>query len=838
MKNLAKILALFLLIIIITNCKKDDVIVDPPANTPSKNLIDTLINNQDSQVQVSIPGKVTVQIPRGTVPNGTKLTVVEAPVSNFPSDQLHTIHKVYEIKLSSGTNFNNDISITLNYDPSVLQKDYKKEYLGAAYYNSGFKAWSKFKTVTVDSINNSVTLKTNHLTPVGFWEFLTTTGYQHKMVSDHFQIYYTYQSDHRVMDNTTYNSPKQSWQSDKGDLASTPYYIQDLSHWLEEAYSKYKGYGLTVPTSKVTVYVRALKGSDGEFASVLGNVYINNKLAPDIETPNQTIPELLKATAAHEFLHYVQDYYYAFNIGGIGMWWLEATATQADRMVWGNTLNYYESENFSKKNSATHGNMLHYCLSKSWDDCNSNPDWYVAGGFLNYLANYRDGKKASIASLIKLGGAFTNVSYYRTLLNDYIKSSLGGKGIGEDFFDYVQYLYGRENNNFNLTWGSSFNPDAKTNIDGTLSIATPKKTISESMPHLSVRIVKLRNNDSDAKEVLIDLKTLPSDIKIFLYKYQNQKMIIESIPKEGDKLKIELLKKNFKDILLINTSADNSKSIEIEIAFNTLTIEPEKIENGKQNQNYPFKAVYAGNLPDGAKYYWTVSDTSKVFEYTNDSFNYSFRKPGPFKVKVELKDKNNTSIASAECKVIISAIDFLYKAPLVQFKLSGYMDVKVDGSNMNNYFDFAIDNNREGLLGTWSGNTFTAKAKIGGTASELFEYTVDYTLTMADDGITVKSYSAIYKKIKWEMYDNQRYISQVIEGNFVGKNLEFIGSNSKAIAFRASGTDLQNNLTTATYSERNYAYDGKEIYTVILDKPDWGTSYILPSMTVGFIVYP
>ncbi|MCK9280760.1 MAG: hypothetical protein M0P71_09070 [Melioribacteraceae bacterium] len=838
MKNIAKLLFFSILVLIITNCKKDDVIVDPPGEKPTKSLIDTLINNQDSQVQVSIPGKVTVQIPRGTVPNGTKLTVEEALVSNFPSDQLHTIHKVYEVKLSSRTNFNNDISITLNYDPTVLQKDYKKEFLGAAYYNSSFKAWSEFKSVTVDSINHNVTLKTNHLTPVGFWEFLSTSGYQHKMVSDHFQVYYTNQADHKVMDNTTYNSQAQSWHSNTGDLAYTPLYIQDLSHWLEEAYKKYEGYGLTVPTTKVTVYVRSLKGSDGEFASVLGNVYINNKLTPDIETPNQTIPELLKAAAAHEFLHYVQDYYYAFNIGGIGMWWLEATATQADRMVWGNTLNFYESENFSKKNSANYGNMLHYCISKSWDDCNSNPNWYIAGGFLNYLANYRDGKKANIASLIKLGGEFTNVSYYRTLLNDYIVNSLGGKGIGEEFFDYVQYLYERENTSFNLTWSSSFNPDSKTNIDGTLSIASPKKTISESLPHLSARIVKLRNNDSDAKEILIDLKTLPSDIKIFLYKYQNQKMVIESIPKEGDKLKIELLKKNFKDILLVNTSANDSKSIEIEIAFNTLTIEPEKIENGKQNQNYTFKAVYAGNLPDGAKYFWSASDTSVIFERANDSFDYSFKKPGSFKVKVVLKDKNSSELASAECSVIISAIDFLHKAPLVQFKLSGFMDVKVDGSNMNNYFEFAIDNNREGLLGTWSGNTFTAKAKIGGTASELFEYTVDYTVTLADDGITVKSYSATYKKIKWEMWDSQRYISQVIEGSFAGNSLHYIGSTSKAIVFGESGTKLQSNLSTASYSERNYDSNGKEVYSVILDKPDWSNIYYLTSMTVGFIVYP
>ena len=78
-------------------------------------------------------------------------------------------------------------------------------------------------------------------------------------------------------------------------------------------------------------------------------------------------------------MHFIQDNYYVMNKGSIGMWWLEATATQADRMAWGNSLTYSESELFAiESNSALLEN-----LSKSWDDCNSNPTGILLAAFCN-----------------------------------------------------------------------------------------------------------------------------------------------------------------------------------------------------------------------------------------------------------------------------------------------------------------------------------------------------------------------------------------------------------------------------------------------------------------------
>ena len=76
--------------------------------------------------------------------------------------------------------------------------------------------------------------------------------------------------------------------------------------------------------------------------------------------------QILRSTAAHEYLHFIQDYYYVMNNASIGQWWLEALATQADRLVWGDKLVYCESEIYSIESFAT----LIENLSKSWDDCN------------------------------------------------------------------------------------------------------------------------------------------------------------------------------------------------------------------------------------------------------------------------------------------------------------------------------------------------------------------------------------------------------------------------------------------------------------------------------------
>jgi hypothetical protein len=121
------------------------------------------------------------------------------------------------------------------------------------------------------------------------------------------------------------------------------------------------------------------------------------------------------------------------NKGNVGLWWLEALATQADRMVWPTDYTYYESEIFAISSNT----VLIDMISKSWDTNNSDPNWYLAGTFLHYLAFHREGDKLSIANLLKAGGE--GVDYYRDVLNSQIKLELNST-LDIEYSAFVRYL--------------------------------------------------------------------------------------------------------------------------------------------------------------------------------------------------------------------------------------------------------------------------------------------------------------------------------------------------------------------------------------------------------------
>lgn len=635
-----------------SSCKKSNPSEpETPGTTTKSNLIDTTVNNSKNPVQLKISGQLSISIPANTVPDGSKVTVNEKSSTDYPTDNLHKIQKVYDIQISGANVFTNDLTITLNYDPKLLDAGGVKGRLGAAYYDTGLKRWFSFKDVTSDSVLHTVTFKTNHLTHVSFYEFSTNGGLPFKFESSHFTIYYALSGTGKVPDNSSYKAAADSWNNVPGHY--DPYYITDLSHWLEDAYEKFasSSVGLKVPTSMVYVYVKPLSGSEGEFGSISGNIYINNNVQVSPELTNLiNQPMSLRMTAAHELLHYIQDYYYVMN-NAYNQWWLEATATQADRIVWSN-MSYYESLGYSKINSKNYGNALHYALSKSWDNNNSE-SWYAAGCFLSYMANYRSGNKLNIPKVLIKGGNNTEVSYFRTILNNEIKSSLGSD-IGKEFQDYVTYLYEAGNTNFNLNWSSVYSPDNKTEIDGNLSKAKPTKKITESIPYLSARIIKLKNTDSDAKNVLISINSLPVETSFAIYKRQGTKMVYETPGQKGSALILDLPVKEFKDLLLINTSNESSATVDVDISFGALTIDPASISKGLLNQKYQFKAVYNGTIPTGVKYIWKVLPDNVSAENTTGIFEYTFTKPGSYTIELTMFDKDNKLLDKSSSSVSIA----------------------------------------------------------------------------------------------------------------------------------------------------------------------------------------
>jgi len=647
-------------------------------------VIDTLVDNSQNPVQVTIPGMLDISIPVGTVPDGSKLSIKEMDASYYPTDDLHEIQKVYDIKIGTTTEFENEITITLNYDPTLLESSPVMGRLGAAYYNKDLKRWLEFKDVTFDSVLYTVSFKTNHLTHVTFYEFCTNGRLPFKFESKHFTIYYALSGTKKVPDNDAYKTEAASWNIVSSGYV--PYYITDLSHWLEEAYDKFSSnsVGFTVPTSPVNVYVTSLSGSEGEFGSVAGCIYISNSVQVSSVVNNIfTQAGWLKMTAAHELLHYIQDYYFLMNWSP-NQWWLEATATQADRIIWDDQT-MYESEAYTKIKSNKYGSALHYALSKSWNDCNAE-NWYQAGCFLYYLAHYRNGSKLDVPELIKKGGG-----NYLTILNDAIISTLESD-VSKEYRDYVTYLYEAGNQNFALEWSSVYTEDHKTEINGYLRKLSPSKRILEKIPPLSTRIIKLKNVNSDAKQVMISINSLSAEAICSIYQPVAGNMVFETSGEKGDSLYLnfDLPKIRFKDILIINTSSENVAYLDINFALGSVGIEPASIEDAQLLGKYQFKAVFNETVPAGVKYIWKVLPDNLSFENTTGVFEYIFMNVGIYQIELTMLSKDLNILGKSVCEVkvlpTITGIDKSEIKPGDEIEISG-MNFGSDASEGSVYFN-------------------------------------------------------------------------------------------------------------------------------------------------------
>lgn len=320
-----------------------------------------------------------------------------------------------------------------------------------------------------------------------------------------FRVYWTFQPPHTAMSNWEYEQTSQSWHLDvePEDPNWAPRYVQDVAYFLSKAKETFQNKGLTVPDGTVNVFVRNI-GADGQYGSVSGAIYINNKVQGQAPL---THPQELRAVCAHEFMHLVQDYEYVMNKGTIGLWWLEALATQADGMVWQDSP-FTESELWITDNN----NAFLQTLCRSWDDCGVDPNYYLAGCFLQYLSKYRGGGAINIADLVTAGGAYgSTFSSYVEVLDSEIQKQLDSN-IGMEFSSYVEYLFMAGNpklkaipdgNGFlSMETAQSFVKTTRI-IDGSLkverspSISTigTEQTVSASLPYLSAQLINVVNHD-------------------------------------------------------------------------------------------------------------------------------------------------------------------------------------------------------------------------------------------------------------------------------------------------------------------------------------------------------
>ncbi len=565
----AKFLVMLCLVAgILSGCKKTDDSATTDENNSTVNttaggkLVDKVIDASAQNVTVSVQGKINVAIPQGMAPANTTITIEKIDASTLPKDTKFDIMDVYEVKLSSGSTFTKPLTVTLNYDAAKAPTGKFRNKMGAAYLDETAKIWKVFSDCVVDTISKTITFPTSHLTKLATWGWTASTSvYTDYYATTHFNIYW---QAGKVYTNTEYHTPLSI-------AGSNPDYIKDIGRYLEDSYDRYKILGLTVPTLvKVDVYMTGDLGNgvDGQ-ASFLGYIYLNNKIKGDgTLTPELMVPMV----CAHEFLHYVQDYYYV-QLGSdfTNKWWLEATATQGDRMVWPTRTNF-ESLLYSDK--------LAGIMEKSWDDCNADPDWYTAGCFLAYITAYRDGNKASMADILKQGGSKTSASFFRTIVDTYLKTTAGlvSQGIGPEYLNYIKWAF----ENKGAMKISSTPPSQKqSNYPYVRTVFAPlvayTKEYNESLPYLSVRSIKISHDQNvDAKgdfekAITITAKDLATDVQAYVYTMgiptqPNPVTLVQQL-KKADVVKVTLPKGGTKwiEVLIVNSSKDNANNYDIEV---------------------------------------------------------------------------------------------------------------------------------------------------------------------------------------------------------------------------------------------------------------------------------
>ncbi len=529
-------------------CNKGDDIVEP---TNDENNVSTKINVTNQSAQVSIKNKIEITIPQGALSGDATISIKTLDPSTLPKLDNASLLESFEVTCSGGSTFSKDLEIKIKYDPSKGEKS--KLGNGASYYAESLAKWIPFQDVTVDSVNSTIIIKTNHLCKLARTSYsYVVLGYTDWASSSHFTAYW---KEPGVLTNTEYNSPYKT-----SNVGSDPHYIQDMLYYLEQCWTKFKSQDLYLPSGKINVYVRNTGDDDGE-TSFLGNISINHRIS---DGDGMTKEEKLPSVCAHELLHYVQDYYYMqlFSHYTI-LWWLEATATLGDRIVWPSN---------SKFESHEHGNHLKNIMHNSWDTNSGNrPDYYTEGCFLTYLSAYRNGAKVNIPLLLKNCGSNTDVSYIRTIIDANLKT-LGSAGIGTEYANYIKWAVDKQGpikiENIPISRG--------TNLPYVLPVHVPiteaTNTVNASFPRLSVRSIKIGHDTSQdpqgqkEKEITIKALEIPEDVSAYVYVMTKDNTTYVKELKNSDQSILRLGKgSNWIEVVLINKSKDDTKSIKVEV---------------------------------------------------------------------------------------------------------------------------------------------------------------------------------------------------------------------------------------------------------------------------------
>ncbi len=422
--------------------------------------------------------------------------------------------------------------VSVNFDSDTLQVpliiklrnvDRKKindrdiDKFQAAYFDEKEHKWKVYEHAHISLKDSLIVFETNHLTKLRWWHREKTVwGFTNMYERNNIEVYYK-ESDLQFMEfNYGKRQTPKSWH-----VSGEPLLVQDITEYLSVIIAKYDSLGLKGPgkDGKFKVYLKQMdnEGCVGIPAMFMGYMLINSTILT---------PDLLKTTLAHEFMHYTQDYYISAHSGNL--FWMEAHATLADRMVWNkNDLPVSEPEQLFRKSLVSQNSIFNF-LANSWDfwdksilQENAVVDGgnvfydYLAGTFLHYMRNYRSKpEKLNPATLL----AETSwLGSWRIYLGNYVSKYLKST-LSTEYEDFIKFILSAESENFTLInkKGNPYsfiqNPQNKQVFTHSIRYSfhendsvVQKDELNIKIPYLAAKIVLLENS-SPKKMLLVNYK--------------------------------------------------------------------------------------------------------------------------------------------------------------------------------------------------------------------------------------------------------------------------------------------------------------------------------------------
>lgn len=493
---------------------------DPIKVEPQGDVIYNELITDVNEPFIATVDSIEVHLPGGLHNEPFRLTISKVTTPPASPEQ-QTMGSVYDVRVSFGSVFDIPIVIKLkNYDRTEISSDAINRYK-AAYFDELNRKWTAYENSGISLIDSTLIFETYHLTRIGWLSDTEAKawGYTHKYSANNITVYWDEKREDFM--NTLYGSNY----STPNPLPSVPFMVQDVVKFLNESRTAYKE-KFSLSTSQADnnfcVYLKNMDndGDIGIWGQSRG--YLN--ISDIVDSPG-----LLRTTVAHEFLHYMQGQYFKATAGNV--FWAEANAVLADRMVWDTAvIPEAEPETLVKNGINRFKNTIYSSLANSWDYWDhytagmpfGNLDHcYLAGSFLHYLRSYRQGKKLNPGEVLKQFPDATFGFRWRHSLDQYIRSNMSSD-IGTEYENYVKYLLSEGNSNFTIinpltpfypyktsmftdkNGGKNFADAYKFYFDENevTQGAVKEENVQLSIPYLASKMVVIENNTPHERVVI------------------------------------------------------------------------------------------------------------------------------------------------------------------------------------------------------------------------------------------------------------------------------------------------------------------------------------------------